>query len=111
MKKIAVPKGMLKAAILAVDGKFSCIYMPSKGLGGDFAVIEAMGLGLEAALRWMSDNPIVPTEEQWRACLQSYNDAAKTGYECALLFCNDWQRRMFLAPEPEVPEAVADLRK
>jgi hypothetical protein len=64
---------------------------------------------LEAFIRWLSENPIMPTEEQWAACLASYDDAGKSGYECGVWFMQEWQRRMFLAPEPEVPEAIKNL--
>ena len=30
-------------------------------------------------------------------------------HEKALTGWSEWQRRMFLAPEPEVPEAIKDL--
>ena len=94
MKKIIVPDGMLKSAN---DAWIAC----------EYEKLDAMRDALEAALLWLSENPIVPTDEQIvllkRECptrIEFYRFRWATA---------EWQRRMFLAPEPEVPEEVKDL--
>ena len=89
--KIKVPKGMLDAFHRAEN---------QNGTKWDGAVLDAM---LEAALRWLTENPIVPTKEQAKDVAQSllpdFQDRENVGR--AILVLVDWQRRMFLAPEPE----------
>lgn len=87
-KKIVVPQGMRKAVINA----------------GVFATTDEQ---LEAALCWLSENPIVPTMAQYDAI---GDEMTRAGYQFTPWnFAIAWQRRMFLAPEPMVPEAVKDL--
>ena len=105
--KIKVPEGMLLAASEFDPG------------AGEYN-IEPI---LEAALRWMSENPILPTTADALTLLQErvasghlsnkeYCAIPATTIRCVI---REWQRRMFLAPEPEVPEvpevpeAVKDL--
>ena len=82
-KKIVVPDGMLKAAI-------ECRNLE----GIHKRTFEAI---LEAALRWLSDNPIKPTRHQ------------VTELMVIPFMFEEWQRRMFLAPEPEIPEELRDM--
>lgn len=94
-KKYVVPEEGLKAA---------------SSLGRNDLAIEER---LEAALRWRSENPKVFSDE-W--IVQLVKDAG-----CAdLLGANQFvlgmhqildlfQRRMYLAPEPEVPKEIKDL--
>lgn len=82
-KKIKVPEGMLQAARQATKGWDFCP--------------EA----LEAALRWLSSNPIAPTQSQANDLANAYRGAEP--YGCATQYAiAEWQRRMLLAPEPEV---------
>jgi hypothetical protein len=97
-KKIVVPLDMAMAAAKAVYDQCNRVdYHPQ------------IRIALEAALRWLAENPIVPTDMQCEAMYtSSLNDRrGSTGY--VREFSVEWQRRMFLAPEPEVPEAVKDL--
>jgi len=90
-----VPEGMRSAVAKAVLSECGRVdYHPQ------------IRVALEAALRWLSENPIVPTEEQWGQCLKAYDDVGKTGWECAVLFVAEWQRRMFDAP----PDPYAQKR-
>jgi hypothetical protein len=89
--KIVVPDGMLKAAMAARNAHFI----------GDDKRIELI---LEEALRWQSENPKVPTEKEWAACLQ---DACREGSGISPVMA--WVLRMYLAPEPEVPEEIKDI--
>jgi hypothetical protein len=95
-KKIVVPEGMSLAVGHAVFEE--C---------GSRQFHPLIRVALEAALRWLSVNPIVPTAKQFVDLfdeLSEVNDG-KLSHRCVV----EWQRRMFLAPEPEVPEAVSDL--
>ena len=86
--KIIVPKGMLKAAGAASGGVDPHGYY----LVGP----------LEAALRWLSENPIVPTLDQIESMrrLSSYTDKPLCTYQDVAV---EWQRRMFLAPQSPDP--------
>jgi hypothetical protein len=108
-KKIQVPEGMLKAGIEAWRMDLPLSTFPSVTAANTTQMI------LEAALRWLSRNPILPTVEQ--ACVlrrfslsvdQSYNARETTAAAC-MGVAVEWQLIMFLAPEPEVPEAIKDL--
>lgn len=98
-KKIVVPEGMYEAALKHQDSGIQC------------------SAALEAALRWLSDNPIVPTREQAQeihlATYSSFHSEDITT-EIKINMAVEWQRRMFLAPEPEVDPVAAfstiDLR-
>ena len=93
-RRVVVPDGMLKAAV-------PC-YLPDRQL------VHSI---LEAALLWLSENPIVPTSEQLHSIIgklpMAMCDIVWTERDRALIA--EWQRRMFLAPEPEVPEEIKDL--
>jgi hypothetical protein len=108
--KIKVPEGMLEAA------HNPCVYELMRlkpGLGIGYAAADAPCLTeviLEAALRWLSENPIVPTEERaqemWSAKQQYEGHFAS--WEFVRWGACEWQRRMFLALDEDEP--VKDLR-
>lgn len=89
-KKYVVPEGMLEAA--------SNGWSPVQD--------NALRTRLEAALKWLAENPILPDEKQ-------IANMGKFGMEYWLVrtICRRWIEDMFLAPEPEVPEAIADLMR
>lgn len=93
-KKYLVPEGMLEAFLHEEN---------HDGTKWDDEVLNAM---LAAALRWLAENPIVPTDEQIRALWSEVCKSTPGSYKHGLV---EWQRRMFLAAEPEIPEAVKDL--
>ena len=99
-KKIVVPEGMLKAAIEArYNGK------PTPNL----IHVDQVRVIVEAALLWLSDNPIVPTDEQCeKLSTRWYPKSSTKSYLEEVLV--EWQCRMFLAPEPEVPEEIKDMQ-
>jgi hypothetical protein len=95
-KKYVVPEGMLQCAVEA---------MKEPG-GSKFRSTEQWAAtGLEAAIRWLAENPIVPTKEQIDQ-IDYFLDGEPNFVESHAV---EWQRRMFLAPEPEAPDAVKDL--
>jgi hypothetical protein len=85
-RKIQVPDGMIDAVF------------HSQGMtAGHPATVRK---NLEAAMRWLSENPIVPTEQQaWS--MQDEYDSVKTKCSVQFFFAVEWQRRMFLAPDPK----------
>lgn len=92
-KKIVVPSGMKLAALAGFEG--------SKSGPWEAQMSDA----LEAALRWLSENPIVPTDGQVNRLQEQKPD----GVSWIRWTSVEYQRRMFLAPEPEAPEEVKDL--
>jgi len=96
-RSIKIPEGMLNVALQKAHETRSFGVVPIRDV-------------LEAALRWLSENPIVPTDEQ-AADLYNANldiDYSKK-YDATHAVVVEWQRRMFLSPEPEIPEDVKDL--
>jgi hypothetical protein len=94
-RKILVPEGMLKAAMNASEWR-----SPNTRFG--------MECRLEVALRWLSENPIVPT----LADVDEFHspDMFQLSYREQLrVACIRWQQLMFLAPESTPREAVNDL--
>lgn len=102
-KKYVVPYGMLRAA--ADADMLSIEHSPESELA-------PIRLHLEAALRWLAENPIVPTSQDQADLLSTWrrNDKA-CGYPTngVAEMTAEWQRRMFLAPDPVVPEEIKDL--
>ena len=98
--RIVIPDGMLKAAVDAAWGG------PIHVGGGALA-----GIVLEAALRWLSENPIVPTRQNLEDMRTDWEDTPEQNAEKVVLFLiYEWQRRMFLAPEPEDDKAWVKRR-
>ena len=97
-KRYAVPEGMLKAAI---DARYTGKPIP------DLIHVDQVRVILEAAVRWQSENPRVPTFAQ---CRDMWAEASmqEDGTETSAVIAK-WIRRMYLAPEPEVPEKIKDL--
>jgi hypothetical protein len=93
-KKYVVPEGMM----VAVDGEFPSVAKASE--------VER---GLLAAIRWLAENPIAPTMEQAHEMFMLKTGFGFEMHEWVRWGACEWQRRMFEAPEPEVPEAVKGL--
>ncbi len=98
-KRYVVPEGMLKAATGAM-----CEADPG------MVQHRVIYLGVEAVIRWLAENAPIPTDSQaidiYRAC----HDATTMGVYEVKAICSMWVREMFLAPEPEVPEAIKDMQ-
>ena len=62
---------------------------------------------LEAALRWLSEHPIVPTDEQAREMFSAIEGTVTLSRDQLRTVAVEWQRRMFRAEE-DVPEAIKD---
>lgn len=106
-KRVVVPSEMGVAVARAVHGACGRVdYHPQ------------IRVALEEALLWLSENPIVPTPEQCDEIRSAVDAVMENGpgrqvgeslvSDGTCETCVEWQRRMFLAPEPpdpEVPEA------
>ncbi len=91
-KKIAIPEGMLQAGRAAYSA-----YVTAE---------DGARRILEAALGWLAENPIAPTNiDVANICKDAPHKGYRMSYEW---FAAEWQRRMFLAPE-EAPKEVKDL--
>lgn len=108
MKKIKLPEGMLKAAEAA-------------GIERDEFRANNLEVCLEAALLWLTEHPIVPTDEQAKQIICDLNDSGyciadssgntkiinSLAMEAAgRIVSMSAQRRMFDSPEPEVSDSV-----
>jgi hypothetical protein len=97
--KIKIPEGMLKA----IDEH---LYYP-----GHLASPQSY-LGwrkiLTVAFEWLSENPIVPTDEQLKELMVATNMTFRPDI-CDRFreMMADWQRSMFLEPDPDEP--IRDL--
>jgi hypothetical protein len=104
-KKIVVPEGMHRAAVERLLLYEYCkvdAFEPSSSTPEQQASGRA-SVALEAALHWLSENPLIPTDDFVEEVIREHS---RTNVKWA---CSDWQRRMFLAPAPEVPEEIKDL--
>lgn len=91
-QRYRVPDGMLKAALSS--GVFE---------GNDDAQVA-----LEDALRWLMEQR--PTRDQMDAIIRRAGLAPSEASDViAFSIIDEFQRRMFLALEPEVPEDIKDL--
>jgi hypothetical protein len=84
-EKIVIPEGMLEAVCAELH------HIPPS---------ENVGYVLEAALRWLSENPIAPTNEQARVLFESWWSKDTSTAQTMKLIALEWQRLMFL-PVPE----------
>lgn len=90
-KKIVIPAGMTAA--------FEIGFAPTHTVNSRLN-LNAGIRGLETALLWLSENPIVPTEEQFS---KLYDDLDRVS-DGRLTFraVIEWQRRMLIAENPAV---------
>ena len=95
MKKIIVPEFVLKAVSDAWNATKT----------GDRVTHNIA----EAVCRAISENPIVPTQQQASEMWQVYVGLRGNAVDSIAGCMAEWQRRMFLAPEPEVPEEISNL--
>ncbi len=73
----------------------------------DKGALERM---LLAFIAWQSENPIVPTRNQAFEILQRFKVESSGCHSFRIADALvEWQRRMYLSPEPEVPKEVKDL--
>ncbi len=101
-KRYVVPDGMAKAALefyLNMPGK-----VPLTPTGE-----RDLRLLLEAALRWLAENPVVPTDAQCGILRAVYERTGPSFDDAIQVVAVEWQRIMFLAPEPVLPSELIGL--
>jgi hypothetical protein len=106
-KRYVVPEGMLKAVMRQLNPNPSVV-ASSEAVA---VYMDSLRGSLEAALRWLAENPIVPTEAQLLKMQRERGlvpNGALDWTQAETDWLIEWQRRMFLAPEPEYP-AINDL--
>lgn len=92
-KRIVVPEGMLNAAARDFQ-RNQCKPM-----------LTQIWSAIEVALRWQSENPPVPSESQMRS-VQEHVGQYPGNFR---LYASEWVRRMYDAPEPEVPQEMLEI--
>ena len=95
-KRYVVPEGMLTETEVAIVNSIT---------SGHNKSWEMAKVALEAALRWQSENPIVPTDEQIDG-MSVGNFSHGAGRRAVKRGAVEWQRRMYLAPEPVLDAAL-----
>lgn len=85
-KKIVVPEGMLKAALGGID----------MARNSSAEKVYWVKQGLEAALLWLSDNPMIPSGGQDNELLRRWEREKQFRAGSGLAFgAIEWQRLMF----------------
>jgi hypothetical protein len=93
--KYVIPDGMWNAARLAMTGG---VYLEVNSQAED-----TLRKVLHAAIWWLVENPIVPDEKQVEDMRHGYEMQASFGVTPIWAYAPiEWQRRMFLAPEPKM---------
>lgn len=114
MKKILVPEGMFRFALHKFEN-----YWENKPSAWNASQDkpEIVFQILVESLRYLSENPIVPTAEQKHYLLMHFSPMGVSNWDQAMWFnfiadCTvEWQKRMFLAPSDvaRVDAAIPDL--
>ena len=97
MSKYKIPEGMAATVAHVIFEKFGNV--------NDFH--PRVPVILEAAITWLSQHPIEPTDQQMRDIFDT--PGYSQGWSSHKHYLKEWQRRMFLAPKPEVPESLKDI--
>ena len=105
-EKIVVPEDGLQVAVDAawVHAHGTSVPQASPQMAAE--IRESFRVFLNEFCRWLSENPIVPTDEQMCSMGKAWEASDIDGE--GFFYAVEWQRRMFRA-EPEVPEAIKDL--
>lgn len=90
-KTIMIPKGMMEAV----------------GYENNAFAQELARRVIISALVWLTENPVLPLDEEAARIVDETHFSTLTA-RC-IEFARLWQQRMFLAPEPEVPNDVKEL--
>lgn len=91
--RVVVPEGMLKA-------------VGEESNWRDMGNVEIL---LQSALRWLTENPIVPDENQVSEVSRSWCARESRVFIGYSDFSAEWQRRMFLATEEENNDSVDEV--
>jgi len=101
VSKYTVPEEGLKATVEAMKNPSGTKFLSTE---------QCASLGLEAFIRWQSENLIVPSHEQVIHLCEIFANRSVISYcDSVRAVAIEWLRIMYLAPEPEVPEEIKDL--
>jgi hypothetical protein len=103
-KKYRVPEGLLKSAVANL---IHCWDRIPRSTDYSSKQVQLAMAACEAGIGWLAENPIMPTMRQLNDMYKKVDTGNGGTYIPAYLA--EWQRIMFLAPEPAIPEAVQDL--
>lgn len=101
-RKYVVPTDMALAAWVEMS---SHAKVHGRAVGCQVGSMCSLDSGLQAAVKWLAENPIIPTHKQ----IQDIADSNIYYTEMVAKWIAEWQRRMFLAPDPEIPEDIKDM--
>ncbi len=105
-RKFVVPEGGLKAVDKAIS---EARHRRKKHYGDDELIAGTVrDITLASFIAWQSENPQVPTEDQVRLMKSDLRYRDGVDFD-TLKLCAEWQRRMYLAPEPEVSECRQEV--
>lgn len=104
-KKYVVPEPMVKAAVDALAKKWG--YTADVDLGQNH--LDYCRSAVEAAVKWLAENPLVPDEEQTVAMAQAKARFPFDAWEWVRWGATEWQRRMFLAPSDPREKNIAAI--
>lgn len=113
--KIKVPEGMLEAAVdasmLRWEDANDGYRKSSMGVEAEKQLRRNLPAVIEAALLWQQENAPVPTEDQLGDLQNKYHALPEQGAGVVwpIWICGEWIRRMYDAPQPEVPSEIKDL--
>ena len=112
MKRIRVPEEMIQVADAEIR---ACSSISSSIPDRTIAIIQK--ITIESVLRYISEHPQVPTDEQAKQ-LRDIGKEVSGQYDTqlhtaasAVAIAMEWQRRCFVQEEPEIPEEIKDLLK
>jgi hypothetical protein len=104
VSKYTVPEEGLKATVEAMKNPSGTKFLSTE---------QCASLGLEAFIRWQSENPKVFSDEWIVQLVKEAGCADLLGANQFVLGMHQildlFQRRMYLAPEPEVPEVPEEI--
>jgi hypothetical protein len=105
-KRIRVPEGMLAAVDDAIGNARAAKASRSHLSDGNIELWpnDIKTITLEAALRWQSENPPVPTLEEFDELRAHWHYNQPGQHSASIEFqriCHNWVRHMYDAPEPE----------
>ena len=101
VSKYTVPEEGLKATVEAMKNPSGTKFLSTE---------QCASLGLEAFIRWQSENLIVPSHEQVIHLCEIFANRSVISYcDSVRAVAIEWLRIMYLAPEPEVPEVPEEI--
>ncbi len=106
-KRYVIPEGMLEAVRQGMRPILEASSDRNHGYNQD----DLERAGIEGILRWISENPRVPSDADLDKLMDEACDESEPECNSNRYVAVNWQRRMFLAPEPEEICPTCGLRQ